>query len=365
VGFSASGAAAGHAFAARIVPRIARVLRGEGTVHRRGLGGSGTGSRSRRRRCDRWQRPRGGFIGISENGSNWTLIDVEALAELELVDGSTNGPSTVVVGRSEDPSEGVVLVSEDGRLFEERGRFSNSEYGTAPDAAALFRGGLVVISDIVGNDVEFYLSDNYQTWAPGQPLPVFDDGESARDIACSEEVCVGVGFLEATYRPELDADAGVVWVSTTGDDFKPVAYEFNTNTLDAVAWNPSGFLVVANSTSGSGVVWHSTDGTEWRPVSGPFNEMTVDGVEAVAAAHIVFGHNPISGELIIWSFEGATDWSESVVAADLPEGSELRSVASTQTGLIVVGINAETLDTLVWTSTNRNTWEQTAVQATR
>lgn len=307
----------------------------------------------------------GGFVWISEDGSNWTLFDDEALAELELVDGITNGPSTVVVGRSADPSEGVVLVSEDGRLFEERGRFRNSEYGTAPDAAALFRGGLVVISDIIGNDVEFHTSDDYQTWTPAQPSPVFDDGESARDIACSEEACVGVGFFDATYRPELEANAGVAWVSTTGDDYRPVAHEFNTNTLDAVAWNPSGFFVVANSTSDNGVVWHSADGTEWRPVSGPFNQAIVDGVEAVATAHIVFGHHPVSGELIIWRSEDATDWSETVVAADLPEGSELRSVTSSQAGLIAVGINAETLDTLVWTSPDGNDWRQTAVITTR
>jgi hypothetical protein len=307
----------------------------------------------------------GGFIWISEDASNWTLIDDEALAELELVDGITNGPSTVVVGRAVDPSEGVVLVSEDGRSYEETGRFRNSEYATAPDAAALFRGGLVVISDIIGNDVEFHTSDDYQTWTPAQPSPVFDDGESARDIACSEAACVGVGFFDATYRSELDANAGVAWVSTTGNDFQPVVHEFNTNTLDAIAWNPSGFLVVANNTSDNGVAWHSADGTEWRPVSGPFNEMTVDGVEAVATAHIVFGRHPVSGDLFIWRSEDATDWSETLVAAGLPEGSELRSVTSSPTGLIAVGIDAATFNTLVWTSLDGNDWRQTAVMTTR
>lgn len=307
----------------------------------------------------------GGFIWISEDGSNWTLIDDEALAEYELVDGITSGPSTVVIGRSADPSEGVVLVSEDGRLYEETGRFSNREWGTAPDAAALFRGGLVVISEIYGNDVEFHTSNDYRTWIPAQPSPVFDDGESGRDIACSEEVCVGVGFYDATYRPGLDANAGAAWVSTTGDEFQPVDLEFNSNTLDAVAWNPSGFVVVANNISDGGVAWHTADGMEWRPVSGPFNEMTVDGVDAVATAHLVFGHNPISGELIIWRSEDATNWTETVVAADLPEGSELRSVAGTQSGLIAVGINAETLDTLVWTSPDGNSWQQIAVMNPR
>ena len=306
----------------------------------------------------------GGFIWVSRDGSSWTLIDDEAVAELELVDGIANGPSIVLVGRAAE-AEGVVLVSEDGRIFEERGRFRNSRHGTAPVGAALFGGGLVVMSDIIGNDVEFHLSDANQTWTPAQPSPVFDDGEGARDIACSEEVCVGVGFLDATYRPERDADAGVAWVSTSGDDFQQVAYEFSTSTLDAVAWSPSGFLVVANDASDNGVVWHSTDGREWRPVSGPFNEMTVDGVEAVANAHLAFGHNPASGDLVIWRSEDASNWSETVVAAALPEGSELRSVASTPSGLIAVGINAETLDTLVWTSPNGNSWRQTAVKSAR
>lgn len=307
----------------------------------------------------------GGSVWVSEDGSNWTSIDDEALAELELVDGITDGLSMVVVGRSADPTEGVALASEDGQLYEETGRFKNSEFGTAPIATSVFRGGLVVVSDIIGNDVEFHTSDNYQTWTPAQPAPVFDDGESARDIACSEEGCVGVGFFDATYRSDLETNSGVAWVSTTGEDFQPVAYEFNTETLDAIPWNASGFLVVSNSTSDRGVAWHSADGSEWRPVSGPFNGATVDGVEAVAGAHIVFGHNPISGQLIMWRSEDVTNWTEAVVATDLPERSELRSVTSAQTGLIAVGINAETLDTLVWTSHGGNSWQQTAVITTR
>lgn len=303
----------------------------------------------------------GGSIWVSEEGSNWTLIDDEALTELELVDGITNGPTTFVIGRSTNPTDAVLLASEDGRTFSEIGRFGNRDHGTAPDAVALFSDGLVVISDIIGNDVEFHTSHDHQTWTPAQPSPVFDDGESGRDIACSEDVCVGVGFLEATYRYDLNADAGVAWASTTGDDFQAVAFEFDTGTLDAIAWTPSGFLTVANDTAGHGVAWHSTDGTDWRSVSGPFNEMTVDGVEAVGAAHIVFGHNPISGELIMWRSEDATNWSETVVARDLPEGSELRSVASTRTGLIAVGINAQTFDTRVWTSPGGDSWQQTAV----
>lgn len=305
----------------------------------------------------------GSVIWISEDGSNWTLI--EELDEMELVDGITSGPSIVVVGESSDPSEGVVLVSEDGRIYEETGRFRNSEHGIAPTAISAFRGGLIALSEIYGNDVEFHASNDYRTWTPAQPSPIFDDGESARDIACSEEVCVGVGFFDATYRRELDANAGAAWVSTTGDDFQPVTHDFNSKTLDAIAWNPSGFLVVTNDASDNGVAWHSTDGANWRPVSGPFDQMTVDGVEAVATAYIVFGHDPISGELFIWRSQDATNWSETVVAADLPEGSELRSIANTRTGLIAVGINAETLDTLVWTSPTGSSWRQTAVITTR
>lgn len=93
--------------------------------------------------------------------------------------------------------------------------------------------------------------------------------------------------------------------------------------------------------------------------------MTVDGVEAVATAHIVFGHNPISGELIIWRSEDKTNWSEAEVATGLSEGSKVRSVTSSQTGLIAVGIDAETLDTLVWTTPDGNDWRQAAAITTR
>jgi hypothetical protein len=44
-------------------------------------------------------------------------------------------------------------------------------------------------------------------------------------------------------RSELKASTGVAWVNASGDEFQPVDHEFNTVTLDAVAWNPSGFLV--------------------------------------------------------------------------------------------------------------------------
>jgi hypothetical protein len=113
----------------------------------------------------------------------------------------------------------------------------------ARPAVSAFRAGLIAISDTIGNDVEFHASIDYQTWTPAQPSPVFDDGEGARDIPCSDESCVGVGFLDATYRSELKASTGVAWVNASGDEFQPVDHEFNTVTLDAVAWNPSGFLV--------------------------------------------------------------------------------------------------------------------------
>lgn len=107
--------------------------------------------------------------------------------------------------------------------------------------------------------------------------------------------------------------------------------------------------------------WHSPYGQVWRPVSGPFDDAIVDGVEAFEGMYMVFGHDPGSGELFIWSSEDTTNWSEAVVSSGLSPGSEIRDVTSSRAGLIAVGIEAETFNTLVWTATEGNDWRQTAV----
>lgn len=308
----------------------------------------------------------GSFVWVSGDGSEWSIIDDSTLAELELVDALVANGSVVVLGRStETDAAGVVLVSEDGRTYEERGRFSNSEFGTIPQAMAPFGDGLVVISDIYGNDIEFYSSHDTRSWMAGQPSPMFDDGESARDIACSSELCIGVGFYDASYRPELEANAGAAWTVSSRNDFQPVDYHFNAGRLDAIAWNTSGFVAVADSDADRGLAWHSSDGVEWRPLPGPFSEMVIDGVEATDAALVVFGRNPISGDLMLWSSEDNVNWSAAVVGMGFPAGSRLRSVASTENGLIAVGINAETFDPLVWTSSGGNGWQEGTVLPAR
>jgi hypothetical protein len=300
----------------------------------------------------------GGFAWTSDDGSNWNSIEDEAMTELELVDAVAYGSMMVVIGQSTE-AEGVAMVSEDGKTIEESGRFSNSEYGTIPQAAAGFAEELVVISEIYGNDVEFFNSNDARSWMAGQPSPVFDGGESARDIACSDQVCLGVGFLDSTYRQDLDANTGFAWITSTGD-YQPVSHDFDTESLDAVAWNRAGFVVVATNSDGTGSTWHSTDGTEWTPVSGPFKEMTVDGVEALDNSYVVYGRNPTTGAVMVWRSENTTDWREAVVATGLPEGSEIRSITSTQNGLVAAGIDGTTYDVLVWTSPNGNEWQQTS-----
>ncbi|MGD2044416.1 MAG: hypothetical protein PVJ28_12260 [Acidimicrobiia bacterium] len=281
------------------------------------------------------------------------------MTELDIADGAVYGSAVVVIGQSAE-AEGVVMVSEDGRPFEESGRFANSEYGTIPQAVDRFVGGFVVISEIYGNDVEFYASNDARSWVAGQPSPVFDDGESARDIACSDQVCVGVGFLDSTYRQDLEANTGAAWISSSGGDYQAVDYNFDTESLDAVAWNGAGFVVAGTNSDGTGSAWHSTEGTGWTPVSGPFTKMTVDGVVAFDGAYFVYGRTPTTGAVMIWTSETTTDWSETVVATGLPEGSKIRAISGTQNGFVTAGIDGATHDILVWTSPNGNEWQQTA-----
>lgn len=306
----------------------------------------------------------GGFVWASEDGSSWSIVEVEVLTELEVIADATVFDSSIVV-LGQTGADAVVLISADGEVFEESGRFSNSAHGTNPTAVAGFEDGLVAITNIYGNDVEFYASNDTRSWTPGQPSPIFDDGEEARDIACSDEVCVGVGFLDATYRPELDADTGVAWVSSSGDSFQRVDHDFDTGSLDAIAWNRRGFMVVATSPDGVGSVWQSSDGIEWLPVSGPFTEMIVDGIEALDASYVVFGREPVTGAVIVWMSEDTTGWREAVVATGLPEASQVRSLTSTLSGLVAVGIDGETLDVLVWTSPDGGDWQETAVLSAR
>jgi hypothetical protein len=80
---------------------------------------------------------------------------------------------------------------------------------------------------------------------------------------------------------------------------------------------------------------------------------------------MMFGHHPVSGELFIWSAEDTMNWSEAPVSSGLPRGSEIRAVTSSLAGLIAVGIEAETFNTLVWTAPEGNDWRQTAVIRTR
>jgi hypothetical protein len=194
----------------------------------------------------------------------------------------------------------------------------------------------------------------------GQPSPVFDDGESAQDIACSDQVCVGVGFLDSTYRQDLGANTGAAWISSSGGDYQAVDYNFDTESLDSVAWNGAGFVVVGTNSDGTGSAWRSTEGTGWTPVSGPFTEMTVDGVVAFGGAHFVYGRNSTTDAVMVWTSETTTDWSETVVATGLPEGSKIRTISGTQNGFVAAGIDGATHDVLVWTSPNGNEWQQTA-----
>ena len=166
----------------------------------------------------------GGFVWTSPDGTTWTEADESNARDLEMADLVGLESGVALLAQSPD-AEGVILVLEDGGTFTETARFANSDHGTIPQAVASLLDGLVVVSDIYGNDVEFHVSDDARVFITAQPAATFDDGESARDIACGEQVCIGVGFHDATYRSYLEINTGVAWIGS-GSEYEFVNHDF-------------------------------------------------------------------------------------------------------------------------------------------
>jgi len=300
-----------------------------------------------------------GIVWFSEDGTSWSQVDDPIFDGLVFRDLIVVEDRLVAVSRSSDPTEAVVLSSTDGLAWEVVGRFGNADHGTSPDAISRTGSGLVVISDIIGNDVEFYSSADMSSWTVSEPVGVFDDGEGGSDIACDEELCVGVGSHDATYRSELETDTGVAWISTTGENFDLVDHDFQTDRLTAIAWTTSGFVAVGNNSSGQGVAWQSQHGQQWTPVSGPFNEMTIDGVAEADDKYIIFGRNPATSQLVIWTSTHGAQWDQEVVSDGFPEGSLIRTISDRNGVRVAAGIASDTLSTIIWTSTNNQPWQHT------
>jgi hypothetical protein len=297
-----------------------------------------------------------GFVWFSEDGSTWSASHDPVLTETAIRDVIVVDGDLIAFGASEDPTEAVILTSADGLMWEELGRFGNGEHGTSPKSISQFGARLVAVTDIIGNDVEFYSSLGPLSWHAAEPAGVFDDGEYGQDIGCSDTVCVAVGTHHAGYRPELAEDAGVAWVSTTGDRYDLVDQDFQAETLTAVAWNGPGFLAAGQDSSGRGVVWLSVDGRRWIPVPGPFNEMTIDGLVAADLGYLVFGHDPNSGAIFVWASGDGEQWDQQIVSEDAPLGSHIRSIAVGPGTRVAVGIDSKTLRPVVWMSIDGQTW---------
>ncbi len=306
----------------------------------------------------------GGFVWFSADGTDWLRVDDPVLDDLELRDVIAVEGGLVAVGEQADPTEAVILSSSDGLVWVLAGRFGNGEYGTAPWAISQMETALIVISDIYGNDVEFYRSTDMSSWVIGEPAPVFDDGEGGSDIACSHRLCIAVGSHDATYRSDLESNAGVAWVSTTGGTYTLVEHDFQTEQLEAVAAAAVGFVAVGNNPDGHGVAWNSQDGHNWTEVTGPFNEMTVDGVAADDTSFTIFGRDLASGAIVVWTSADRGRWDQETLPGDFPEASQVRSISYNQDTRIAVGIASDTLDTIIWISTNGQFWQHIATLET-
>jgi hypothetical protein len=301
----------------------------------------------------------GGVLWLSDDGTKWSQIEEPVFDDVLLRDLLVVENGLLALGESADPSEAVVLSSADGTQWQVVGRFGNSEYGSVPRAISRLAGTVVAITEIYGNDVEFYRGADASSWTVSEPTSVFDDGESGRDIACSESLCVAVGFHDATYRDDLDANTAVAWVTTTGSSYQLVNHDFASDRLQAIAWADNGFIAVGNTLTDEGVAWLSRDGESWTSLTGSFNEMTITGITSTAGQYTIFGHKLETGGLVAWTSTTGDEWSEEIISDELVEGSQIRAIVNQGHIRIAAGIASDTLDTLIWTSTNDQPWEHT------
>jgi len=306
----------------------------------------------------------GGFVWFSADGSTWSNVDDPVFDDVdELSDVIAVEDGLIALG-NDGMGEAVILVSADGLVWSEAARFGNVEYGTVGRAISQTDTAFVVITSTVFNDMEFYQSTDLSSWTVVEPTGVADDGEDGSDVACHGEVCVGVGFHESTFLSDLESDTGVAWINATGDRYDLVDHDFQSTRLTAITWVESGFLTVGDTSTGEGVVWQSPGGQDWNPVVGPFNEMTTDGASAIDNSYIIFGTNPTTNQLLIWTSDTGNQWDQETISNDFPEGSQIRSITHRNNTRIAVGIASDTLNTIIWISTNNQPWQHTATLET-
>jgi len=315
----------------------------------------------------------GGFVWFSVDGVTWSHVDDPIFDDLdELRDVIAVEGGLIAVG-SDGRGEAVILVSADGLVWSEAGRFGNVEDGTVARAISQTGNGFDVITSTIGNDVEFYRSADISSWTVVEPAGVFDDGESGSDIACGAELCVGVGSHDASYRSDDIAsnifgtgdETGVAWVDTIGDRYTLVNNDFQAEQLTEVAAAAIGFVAVGNNHDGHGVAWLSSDGQNWTKITGPFNDMVIDGITSTDTNYTIFGRDAEMGDIIAWTTNDTEQWGEETVSADSPEGSNIRAMTGSDGTRLAVGISSDTLHTIIWTSTNGQNWRHTATLETQ
>ena len=297
----------------------------------------------------------GGVAWHSQDGVDWSRVsDIPAFEGLEMADAIVVEGQIVAIGRS---GEARVLTSSGGRVWELTGRFNNREWGTSPNAIALLRNDLVAVTDIYGNDVEFFMSADLVTWNAVEPRPAFDDGEAGYDVACNSEVCVVVGMHDASYRSELDEDTGVVWASSGGDRWELVSHDFDAERFNAVASNATGFLIVGNDSENLGVAWASSDGEQWnRVATRDFDQFTLDGVAPVDSGWAIFGTDQTTNSILVWTSPDGNLWQRTVVDQALPSGSRIRALSTSRGIWVAAGIDTTEATAVVWISTDGQHW---------
>lgn len=306
----------------------------------------------------------GGLLWLSDDGASWSRVEHPAFDGVLLRDLLVIEDGLLVVGEGANPSEAVVLYSADGTQWQVAARFGNSDHGTVPRAISRSASTLVVIADTVGNDVEFYRGVDASSWTVSEPTSVFDDGENGMDIACSESLCIGVGFHDATYRDEIDTNTGVAWISTTATSYQLVDHGFDSEQMEAVAWANPGFVAVGNTAANVGVAWISDDGESWTRLTASFNQMSITGVTATPDRYMIFGHNPETSELVVWTSTTGGEWSEEIISDELAEGSQIRTIVDQSGTRIAAGIASDSLNTFIWTSTDNQPWQHTTTLLT-
>ena len=93
--------------------------------------------------------------------------------------------------------------------------------------------------------------------------------------------------------------------------------------------------------------------------------MTIDGVAAVGNRYVIFGTDPTTNELLIWTSDTGNQWDQETISDDFAEGSQIRTITENNGTRIAIGIGSDTLDTIIWTSTNNQPWQHTTTLETR